>query len=115
MQREVSKKSKFSVNLSKLRRERDLSQRQAAAELGISQALLSHYENGAREPKLEFVGKICDYYSVTIDYLLGRSKERGDGASRLTARVSEVVDSLEKLKSEEVRLMNDLRMLIKDK
>ena len=39
----------FPETLSLLRRQRNISQRQAAAELCISQALLSHYEN-AREP-----------------------------------------------------------------
>ena len=37
----------FHGTLSTLRRGRGLSQRQAAADLGISQALLSHYETGA--------------------------------------------------------------------
>ena len=69
-------KSAFAKKLSVLRREKGLSQRQAATDLGISQALLSHYENDAREPKLEFVAKICDYYDVTADYLLGRVNER---------------------------------------
>ena len=65
----------FPETLSALRREKNLSQRQAAAELGISQALLSHYENGAREPGLNFVCRACDYYGVSADYLLGRSDE----------------------------------------
>ena len=45
----------FSRTLSLLRQEKGVSQRKAAAELGISQALLSHYENGIREPGLAFV------------------------------------------------------------
>ncbi len=69
----------FQQTLSALRRERHLSQRQAAAELGISQALLSHYENGAREPGLNFVSRACDYYGVTADYLLCRSDRPGTG------------------------------------
>ena len=42
--------SEFSRTLSLLRQERGVSQRTAAKDLGISQALLSHYENGIREP-----------------------------------------------------------------
>ena len=60
----------FSEAMSALRREQGLSQRKAASELHISQALLSHYENGAREPGLEFVVRACDYYGVSADYLL---------------------------------------------
>ncbi len=59
-----------------LRKERALSQKQAAAELGISQALLSHYEKGIRECKLEFVVRVADYYGVSCDYLLGRTADK---------------------------------------
>ena len=74
----------FSETLSALRKGRGISQRQAAADLGISQALLSHYENGAREPGLGFVCRACDYYGVTADYLLGRSTHPGDVSVRDT-------------------------------
>ena len=63
----------FCANLSRLRREKGVSQRKAASDLNISQALLSHYENGAREPGLAFVCRACDYYGVTADFLLGRT------------------------------------------
>ena len=67
----------FSDTMSALRRARGLSQRTAAADLHISQALLSHYENGAREPGLAFVCRACEYYGVSADYLLGRTEETG--------------------------------------
>ena len=69
----------FSRTLSLLRQEKGISQRQAAAALGISQALLSHYENGIREPGLAFVTRVCDFYHVSADFLLGRSASR-DGS-----------------------------------
>ena len=40
--------TEFSRTLSMLRKEQGISQRKVAAALGISQALLSHYENGIR-------------------------------------------------------------------
>ena len=78
----------FSQTLSALRRQRNLSQRAVAADLGISQALLSHYENGAREPGLQFVCRACDYYGVTADYLLCRSDNRDAPASTLKAALT---------------------------
>ena len=66
----------FSRTLSLLRQEKGVSQRTAAGVLGISQALLSHYENGIREPGLSFVVKACDYYGVSADFLLGRTLSR---------------------------------------
>ena len=70
----------FSRTLSLLRQERGVSQRTAAGALGISQALLSHYENGIREPGLAFVVRACDYYGVSADFLLGRTLTR-DGTT----------------------------------
>ena len=69
----------FSRTLSLLRQEKGISQRKAAADLGVSQALLSHYENGIREPGLNFVTNACNYYNVSADFMLGRTLSR-DGA-----------------------------------
>lgn len=66
----------FSRIITLLRKEKALSQKQAAEELGISQALLSHYEKGIRECSLDFVVKAAEYYDVSCDYLLGHSAER---------------------------------------
>ena len=76
--------SDFSRSLTLLRKEKGISKRSAAKDLGISQALLSHYENGIREPGLAFVVKACDYYGVSADYLLGRTLSR-DGTTIVDA------------------------------
>lgn len=76
MKNEIEKISKFPEMLSKMRRERGVSQKKAATDLGISQALLSHYEKGIRECGLDFVIKCSQYYGVTTDYLLGISDSR---------------------------------------
>ena len=83
--------TEFSRTLSLLRQERGVSQRTAAGDLGISQALLSHYENGIREPGLAFVVRACDYYHVSADFILGRTLSR-DG-SMLTSE--EVLNAAE--------------------
>ena len=75
--------------LTLLRKEKGISQKQAAASLGISQALLSHYEKGIRECGLEFVVKVADFYGVSCDYLLGRSPDRAG----LTLNVEDIPDS----------------------
>lgn len=67
--------SDFPRVITLLRKERGISQKNAAADLGISQALLSHYEKGIRECGLDFLVKTADYYNVSCDYLLGRSPE----------------------------------------
>ncbi len=81
----------FPRTLSLLRKEKKISQRKAAGELGVSQALLSHYENGMREPGLEFLVKAADYYGVSCDYLLGRTMAR-EGAAILAEQVPDVME-----------------------
>lgn len=66
----------ITTRLSQLRREKGLSQKEAAAGLGVSQALLSHYENGIRECGLDFLCRAADYYNVTTDFILGRSESK---------------------------------------
>ncbi len=66
----------FSTKLSSLRREKGITQKSAADDLGISQALLSHYEKGIRECNLDFVVKAAVYYDVSTDYLLGLTENK---------------------------------------
>lgn len=68
--------SDFSRILIHLRKEKGVSQKKAAEELGVSQSLLSHYEKGIRECGLIFLVRAADYYGVTVDYLLGRSYDK---------------------------------------
>ncbi|HIV87885.1 MAG TPA: helix-turn-helix transcriptional regulator [Candidatus Pygmaiobacter gallistercoris] len=76
----------FSRIITLLRKERRITQKEAAAQLGISQALLSHYEKGIRECGLDFVVRVADFYGVSCDYLLGRSADR----SGLTLKVEDL-------------------------
>jgi transcriptional regulator with XRE-family HTH domain len=69
-------KSTFSQRITRLRKENRLSQKDAANSLGISQALLSHYENGIRKCTFEFLLTLCEFYHVTTDYILGKSDSR---------------------------------------
>ena len=68
--------SNFSRILSLLRKEKGISQKKAAASLGVSQSLLSHYEKGIRECGLSFVLKVAEFYDVSCDYLLGKTANR---------------------------------------
>ncbi len=67
--------SDFPRVLALLRKEKGISQKDAAKELCVSQALLSHYEKGIRECGLDFLVRAADFYGVSADYLLGRSAD----------------------------------------
>jgi len=76
-----------------LRKEKGLSQKKAATDLGISQALLSHYEKGIRECGLDFVVRVADYYDVSCDYLLGRTADKS-GTTIALDDIPETTESL---------------------
>ena len=95
----------FSRVLALLRQEKGISQRKAAGELGISQALLSHYENGAREPGLAFLCRACDYYGVTADFLLGRTDD--EQRTREAAALCELAAELERLSERAAQLISE--------
>lgn len=66
----------ISTRLVSLRKEKNLSQKEAAENLGVSQALLSHYEKGIRECGLDFLCRASTFYDVSTDYLLGLSDSK---------------------------------------
>ncbi len=62
----------FQHNLRKLRKNRNLTQKQLADELGISRSLISLYETGERLPSLKALLKISEFFEISNDTLLGK-------------------------------------------
>lgn len=60
------------MRLKDLRKAKGISQDQAANALGISLRAYQNYEYGQREPNIEMIFKLADFYGVSTDYLLGR-------------------------------------------
>ena len=71
---EVMNLSAFSETLSRLRRERGLTQAELGARLGISKSAVSMYECGNREPELDLLRAMADLFGVSESVLLGRSE-----------------------------------------
>lgn len=66
-------KNIFSKRLLSLRKEKNLSTRALAAEIGISQQAISQFEKEATYPHCNTLCAIADYFDVSLDYLCGRS------------------------------------------
>ena len=60
------------MRLKEIRKSKNISQEQAANSLGISVRAYQNYEYEQREPNIEMINKLADFYGVTTDYLLGR-------------------------------------------
>lgn len=58
--------------LKALRKQHKLTQTQVGNYLGITVSAYGNYELGQREPSIDMLGKLADYFGVTVDYLIGR-------------------------------------------
>lgn len=67
---------KLAERLYILRKERRLTQEDAAKELGISMKSYCRYEKDEREPTAPILVKMAQFYNVSLDYLAGLKDER---------------------------------------
>ena len=63
----------YRERLRNLQEDHDLSQAELGKVINKSQQGYSHIENGRAELKIEDLIKLCDYYGVTADYMIGRT------------------------------------------
>lgn len=54
-----------------IRKSKKLTQKEVAKNLGLTLSAYSNYEQGIREPSINIIIKICKFFKVTSDYLLG--------------------------------------------
>ena len=67
----------FKIRLKELRESKGMTQRDFAAEFGVSKGTVGMWESGAREPRtIDEINRIADYFGVSTDYLLGRTEEK---------------------------------------
>lgn len=66
----MSNINNFGKNLFKLRKSKNLSQRELAAEIGLSASTISMYETNRRQPKIDVIEEIALFFDVSMDVLL---------------------------------------------
>jgi transcriptional regulator with XRE-family HTH domain len=104
--------SVFSTRLKELRNKANLSQQELSKIIGISKSSINMYERGEREPGLETVGALADYFDVQTDYLLGkhddkRSLKDGKKYNRLMLQTVEEYRKLHEYTREQMELLLD--------
>ncbi len=62
---------KLGDRIKKLREGKNISQKELAKELGVTDAMVSMYENDKKNPSLEVITKLAAFFNVSTDYLLG--------------------------------------------
>lgn len=59
------------MRLRELRTDKQMSMKQLAVAIGTTDAAISNWENGINEPKISYVIRLCKFFDVSADYLLG--------------------------------------------
>lgn len=81
----------LSANISKLRKERSMTQEQLAEALGVTFASVSKWERGIARPELDLLAEMADLFEVSIDTLIGHNLSV-DRMETLIAQMEKAVD-----------------------
>ncbi len=65
-----NKQNKGLLGLRIIRKQRNLNQQKVAMDLNVSREVISHYENGKRNPDIEMLKALSEYFNVSIDFLI---------------------------------------------
>lgn len=60
--------------IKELRETKGLTQKELADKLGLSDGAIGFYETERRNPPIEILNKLADFFDVSVDYLLGRTE-----------------------------------------
>ena len=82
------------TKLLELRKSKNLLQREVSVACGLTTAAYGSYEKGDREPTLETLCKLADFFGVTVDELLGRTPQLFDDARVPKTEVQDLFDQL---------------------
>ena len=81
-----------------LREDMDMRQSDLAAATGIDQRTISNYETGKTSPDAYALIKLADFFDVSIDYLVGRTKIDVSTEEKRIQIIDKLIEELEKLK-----------------
>ncbi len=108
----------FGEFLAKLRKERGYYQKEVAAYLNVTVATISNYEKNVHAPDLDTLVKLADFYDVSTDYLLQRTRYKSSIRSlnkRLSAdyTVSDIVNTTLELDRRNIHALLDYYELLR--
>lgn len=84
----------FGLLLRELRERSNLTQKQLGNKIGVSEGMISRYENNMSEPPFETVRDFSAIFNVSMDYLAGMEKQRSIPTTGLTEEQIDIMHSL---------------------
>ena len=99
------------MKLQELRKERKISQQELANELNINVMTYNNWEKEKREPNIETLIKLADFYNVTIDYLIGRDYSNDVGY--LSDAERELLNNFKQLKPlNQIKILAEIKGIL---
>lgn len=92
------------IKLKQYREQLGLSQAELSKKICISQQSISAYENGTREPDINTINLICDFFDISSDELLGRDTMQIAASTKNGIDLSDICDE------DKNTIMNIVRM-----
>ena len=104
------------LNLKNLRQSKKLTQGEVAKLINTTQTCYNYYEKEKRQPSIETLCKLADYYNVSLDYLIGRNF--GNEVGYLTDTQKNIVyilkqlndDNLNEILSVAIKMIDDQKI-----
>lgn len=111
---------KFAEILKEERLQLGLNQVEFAKIFNVTKQTVSNWENGNRNPDSATLSKIADYFSVSVDYLLGRTNEKNSNINKIelnknitTISAHRIDGGCDNLPDEAIEKINDYIEMIK--
>lgn len=89
------------MNIKELRISKNLSQTELGNIVGVERSAICQWEKGGRQPDIQALWKMADYFGVSVDYLIGR----------ISNPYRDILSPAEILTDEERKLINYFRVL----
>ena len=110
--------SNFPERLKQLRKEKGLTLKEMSEHLGdIKEASISRYEHGRREPSIDKLLEIADFFNCSVDYLIGNTPYKNaedliDLMHKEGKDIEETIEALKNFKRSNISFQ-DVKMLYK--
>lgn len=94
------------IRLLELRLEKNLTQRQVAKALFVSQGTYNNWENGKTEPSIEQLIALSDFFGESIDFIVCNNADNGYNAEKRNSNKKEYLQIIENVQTE-LNLLKD--------
>ena len=88
----------FRIRLKELRENKGMSQYAFAAKFGVAQSTVGNWESGIREPNLDTIQRISEFFNVTVDYLLGADSNQANEDIKKSPSLEELLENDKELR-----------------